>query len=217
MDDCSPNKSFAKELLAETHLARDTGGGRRRYKPQLIMHRTPEHLGFGGALAYGFEKCDEPWVVFMHSDCVVEDHNWLIEMGQSLLRLKKENVRMVSAKTNNPGDGVYPGLKASRGEYGKDIVLEEGALPLYCSMCHRDLFNHIGGFIKPYPFGWYEDEELAYRMRKYGFKQAVCGRSWVRHEGAATIGQLWKDQPETQKIMAEENRERCIADMQRLE
>lgn len=202
--------------MAESHLAKDIGNGRTRHKPQLTLYRTPERLGFGGALAYGFERCEEPWVVFMHSDCIIEDHNWLIEMGQSLLRLKDKNVRMVSAKSNNPGEEAYAGLKSKRGDYDKDIVLEEGSLPLYCAMCHRDMFKHIGGFIKPYPFGWYEDEELAYRMRKYGFKQAVCGRSWVYHEGGATVGQLWKDHPETQRIMSEGNRERCLLDMKRL-
>jgi GT2 family glycosyltransferase len=216
VDDHSPNKFFVEEFLADSPLVKDTGSMGFQHKPQLVLHRTPEQLGFAGALQYGFERSEEPWVVFMHSDCVIEDKNWLIEMGQSLLNLKEQNVRMVSAKTNNPGEDAYKELKSSKGEYGKDIVLTDGCLPLYCAMSHRELFNRIGGFVKPYPFGWYEDEELAHRMRKHGFKQAVCGRSWVRHEGGVTIDQLWKDRPETRKIMAEDNRERCIVDIKTL-
>lgn len=211
VDDYSQNGALVQEWLLKSDLAKKT----IHYKPQLVVHRTPEQLGFGGALRYGFERTEEPWVVFIHSDCVVEDSNWLIAMGKSLLDLKKDQVRMVSARTNNPGAGAYKLLQGKRGEYIDDAILEEGSLPLYCVMAHRDLFHHIGGFIKEYPFGWYEDEELAYRMKHRGYKQAVCGRSWVHHEGGATVNQLWADQPSAKKIM-ESNRERCVLDMKSL-
>ena len=153
----------------------------------------------------------------MHSDCEVMESSWLIEMGRSLLRWKesKEPVKMVSARTDNPGDEVDKRLKTNLHSVAQDSILEEGHLPLYCAMAHRELFQRIGGFLKPYPYGWYEDEELAFRMRKRGFKQGICGRSWVKHDGGATIKSLWQEKPEAEKIM-EENRNRCLADMRAL-
>jgi GT2 family glycosyltransferase len=202
VDDCSTNERYI-DLIKEA--------------PQTITFQTPEQLGFAGALRYGFERTEQPWVVFMHSDCVVSDQNWLIEMGQSLLKWneQKKPVKMVSARTNNPGEGVSSLLRAKHREKGEDVVLEDVTSPLYCAMCPRELFNHIGGFLKEYPFGWYEDEELAYRMRHYGYKQGVCGNSWVEHHGGATFEALWKERPEVKDIM-EENRTRCIEDIKLL-
>jgi len=90
---------------------------------------------------------------------------------------------------------------------------EETHLTLYCFLCHRELFHRCGGFLKEYPYGFYEDVEFAWRMRKHGFKQAVCRNSWVHHDGMATIRSIWRRDPEIRKIMEEENRERCLADL----
>jgi hypothetical protein len=47
----------------------------------------------------------------------------------------------------------------------------------------------------------YEDRELADRMRHYGFKQGVSGKSWVRHLGAATLNYLKNKEPETIQVI----------------
>ena len=199
VDDSSPNSDFIEKMIDQ---------------PQVVPFRTPERLGFGGALKFGFERTTQPWVCFLNSDCTIEDSGWLIEMGRSLMRLRGQGVQMVSARSNNPGSFVNSMLKAEKSDKRmiEDFILEDGHLPLYCALCHRDLFEHIGGFIKEYPYGWYEDEELAYRMSHYGFSQAICSKSWVRHEGAATIKALFKENPEAKEIMAS-NRDRCIADI----
>ena len=199
VDDYSPNSSFINAI---------------KDLPQVFALRTEKRLGFGGALEFGFKATQQPWVVFMHSDCVVEDPRWLVEMGRTLLKLKENNVKMVSARTNNPGEGCEL-LKSKREEIKEDIILKEGFLPLYCSMCHRELFSHIGGFIKNYPLCHYEDEELAYRMRHYGFFQAACGKSWVRHEGGATINNLCKINPSLIEEL-EKNRDLCVEDIRKL-
>lgn len=213
VDDCSPNKSYAESLSKV---------------PGLITVRTKDQLGFGGALRVGFEKSQEldralrdnnrpqhPFVVFMQSDCVVEDVDWLRAMGSTLLGLKDQGVKMVAPRTNNPMGGD-PRQGGEKGNIGETIILEDTSLSLYCAMCHRELFQHIGGFIKEYPLGWYEDEELAYRMRKYGYKQAIAGRSWVRHVGQATIREVWREQPNSRRIMMEDNRKKCIQDIRAL-
>jgi GT2 family glycosyltransferase len=97
-----------------------------------------------------------------------------------------------------------------------DVVLEDSHLSLYCFLCHRSLFNLVGGFIKDYPFGFFEDEEFAYRMRKYGYRQAIAGSSWIKHWGQATIRELWRTNQESRKILTEENRQKCIKDIRAL-
>jgi|ETNvirnome_6_100_1030635.scaffolds.fasta_scaffold09588_3 GT2 family glycosyltransferase len=202
VDDASKNKNFINEMSNV---------------PQVNAIRSDKHVGFGGALKIGFERTQQPWVVFLHSDCKVEDINWLMQMGKSLLNLKKNNVRMISARSNNPGE-EFKRLKSAKTDKNPDIILQnvrDGFLPLYCTMCHRELFANIGGFIKNYyPIG-YEDEELAYRMNYHGFKQAICGRSWIHHEGGATKKQLCIKDKNFASII-EENREKCENDIKNL-
>ena len=211
VDDASPNISFEQEINEQFKKKTPEG-----IKPQVSVVRLEEQKGFAGALNYGLEHTEQPWVVFMHSDCVVLDQGWLIEMGKSLMNWEgdKKPVKMVSSRTDNPGpySAVF---KAKQRERGPDRILDEGHLPLFCTMCQRSLFDQIGGFLKEYPFAWYEDEELAYRMKHYGFNQGICGRSWVKHIGGSTVESLWRDHPETKQIM-EENRTRCIKDMKAL-
>ena len=210
VDDCSDNKNFGEEVKRE--FAKGTPEG---FSPQLQYIRSEKQIGFGGALQLGFEATEQPWVLFMHSDCTVEDPNFMLDMGQSLLRWKEAGkpVKMVSAKSDNPGD-CEP-LRAGRlDKDGEDFVLKDAALPLYCAMCNRDLFRHIGGFLKAYPYAWYEDEELASRMKRHGLLQGASARAWVRHHGGATIKYIWETRPETREVM-EGNRELCIADIRK--
>lgn len=210
VDDCSENKTFGEEIKRE--FAKETPNG---YRPQVQYIRSDKQLGFAGALKMGFDATDQPWVLFMHSDCLVEDPNFMIDMGQSLLRWKQEGVpvKIVSARSNNAGGlGVAEAGRMEKGE--KDIVLEKETLPLFCAMCNRDLFRNIGGFLKAYPLAWYEDEELAHRMRRHGLLQGVSTRAWVKHHGGATVKYLWETRPETKATM-EGNRELCLADIRR--
>jgi GT2 family glycosyltransferase len=199
IDDASPNISYLEKM------AKVSG---------VKTIRATEHRGFGASLKLGFEATERPWIAVVQSDVVIEDAMWLREMYETLQKLKTEGVKMVGARTDNPlcGDLRAAGDKGSDVE---DVVLTDTTLPLHCFLCHRELFPRIGGFIKEYPYAQYEDEELAFRMRKHGFKQAISGRSWVHHEGEVTVKYVCrKDQQATAEIQA--NYERCMADIRNL-
>lgn len=210
VDDCSGNVEFGKEINKE--FIKSTPKG---VKPQVRCLRSDSHLGFGGALKLGFDSTSSPWVMFMHSDCLVENPNFMINMGKSLLNWRREGVpvKMVSAMADNPGECRE--AKWTQGSEHKDVVLNETAMPMFCCLCSRDLFSFIGGFVKQYPLAWYEEEELAHRMRAHGLLQGVCGSAWVKHHGGSTIKYLWASKPESREIM-EANREKCLADMRSL-
>lgn len=201
IDDASPNEHFIRGF---------------ERAPRTTVLRSDQRLGFGGALNAGFENTEKMFVLILHSDCVAESHSWLKELFRTLVGFRDERVGMVSPLTNNPGMGPEC-LRMEKKEFlanptRRGFILKEGFLPLYCALAPREVFGHIQGFIKSYPTGWYEDEELAYRMRAYGFKLAVSGRSWIYHEGGATVNTLLRDDPDLLKLM-EANRERCLLDM----
>ncbi len=209
IDDGSPNDTFGKRL-------NDEGD-----KGMLRCVRSEHQKGFGAALRLGYENTQQPWILVMHSDTRVDEPNWMVRLGESLLRFKETDptVKLISSRTNNPGAGHEPQLKATKplvaapnAKRDPDIVLKEGFVPLYSAMFHRELFKHIGGFIKEYPFGYYEDEELGWRMRAYGYRQAICGASWVYHDAGATVNSVCKANPDAAKVM-DGNHEKCVEDI----
>jgi GT2 family glycosyltransferase len=207
VDDASPNSDFVNEFKDFDK--------KRPYGTESILKlvRSETRLGFGGALQLGMRNTNQPWVLFLHSDCVVEDPNWMVEMGRSLLKLKDKGVRMVSSRTNDAFFGCSKVIAGKKEDKINDFILEDGFLPMFSVMCHRELFSKVGGFIKNYFPAGYEDEEFAFRMNHYGFKQAICGKSWIYHEGGGTLNHLMKNP--TMGNAMDLNRDKCIADMQR--
>lgn len=207
VDDGSKNSAYLDEIKENTNIN---------------CIRNEEQLGFAGALMKGYNQTKFPWIVFMNSDCYVDNINWLNKLGESMLIHKNKGVKMISARYPNSGSDIKKLSSPERPiipidedcEEAKidDIILKKGEhLPLTCVMCHRELFQKIGE-IKPYPFGWYEDQELAHRMNHHNFKQAICANSWVHHDGMSTIKELWNKNPEIRDIMIK-NEELCLKDI----
>lgn len=195
VDDGSGNKDFTREL--------------EKKKIAGLRYLTHEECkGFGAAvntaLKNPFTK-DIPFVAVLHSDVRIRDQNWLFNLGQSLSSLKESGVKMVSALTDNPlVENEF--LKANHNENKKDHVLTDGFLPMYCVLSHRDLYNRVG-FLDEYPYAGGEAEDFAIRMKKLGFKQGVCGTSWVHHEGRGTLSNFDKNR-KVQEILRNVDKQR---------
>lgn len=197
VDDCSPNQHF-------TAVARAS---------KLTVTRNEKHVGFGASLEVGFLATKSPFVAFVHSDTELMT-GCLDRMIESLLALREKKVGMIAARTDQPGPGMDTRLLAKRGDVRDDVILSEGFLPFYCVVAWRHMFQRTG-FIRPYfPVG-YEDEEFAYRMRGNGFKQAICGKAWVRHVEGSTIRALCAEKPQMVERI-EQNRDFCLSDIRKL-
>lgn len=197
VDDGSRNKDFIKAF---------------ERAPYTKIVQNEEQEGFGAALHRGFNESDNEFVLFMHSDVYIEEPNWCIELLKSYLIMETQGVGLVSARSDNPGEDSPKALKGESKSRDKDVILKEGFVPLYCALCRRDLFGQIGGFIKHYPYGYYEDEELAYRMRKKRIAQGISGGSWVGHRGGMTFNVLNKKIPNFTEII-NKNYEQMKRDM----
>ena len=210
VDDCSPNPDFIRNLSINSQK-----NAARLQQPNLLSTiRHDEQKGFAAACKSGFELGQNPYVCFLNSDCRIEDASWLRNLGESILKLKSKDVRMVAPITNNPvhGDPAQKGEKF--GVIEDDIIIgDDSFLSLPCFMCHRELFSKVGGFLKEYSYGGCEDEEFAHRLRHYKFKQAVCRNSYVYHEGEVTMNYMMRKNPNEARKNIEENREKCINDI----
>jgi len=190
LDDGSENESFIDDIN-KTKI------------PGLVCMRHDKSAGFGAALNSVIQNAKNPWipwVCIMHSDVIVDGPSWLSALGNSMQKLKAHGVKMISPRTDNPGDSLkelFEKRRINKRENSCEDFLLEGDqyLPLYCTLCHRDLFKHIGSF-KEFPFAGCEAQDFAIRMKKHNFHQAICGGSWVYHEGGGTIDKLNKKQKE---------------------
>jgi GT2 family glycosyltransferase len=175
VDDGSPNKTFIKQI-----------DGKKL--PGVRCFRTDENKGFGAAVNLALTtpwSQKITWVAIIQSDVFAEDNNWLSNLGDTMNLLKGQGVKMVSPMTNNPmtDSEALAGQKSDR---RVDSILTKDFLPMYCVLAHRELFNKVG-LLKEYPYAGTEVQEFAHRMNKMGYKQAVCGTSWVNHTGGATL------------------------------
>jgi GT2 family glycosyltransferase len=199
IDDGSPNDGFFSTLAQH---------------PAIDGVRSPEQKGLGAAINLGVKATKKPWIVVLNSDCLIDEMGWLTDLYNSLRAMMKDKVGLVSARSDDP-PGNHPLLKCAK-ENRKDIEdkISEQPLPLFCCMMPRVLFERVGPF-KEYPYGWYEDEEFFWRMKKQGYKQGISGKCWVKHLGGATVKELWKQNPEAKSIM-ENNRIQCLNDLKKL-
>jgi glycosyltransferase involved in cell wall biosynthesis len=185
VDDASPNVNFIKEF---------------KKVPGVVGFRNDQQKGFGACINGALVRTKQPYVLIMHSDVVVEGNVWLARMGELLLAWKEHGYKMVSPLTDNPVVDD-PMLAAVRRESTKEsIPVRKGKfLPMYCALCHRELFRRVGP-LKEYPYAGGEAEEFAGRMLSHGFRQAVCAESWVHHDGRATI-QKFDNNTKAQEIL----------------
>lgn len=205
VDDGSVNKSFIKDI--DRHFSKPFRGVR--------CFQQKEQKGFGAAvnLALANPWSDKiTWVAIMQSDVLVSDNRWLSNLGECLNRLKSlagqsesdplGSVKMVSPMTDNPmieSEKLAEKFIGKKGDIRPDHVLTEGYLPMYCVLAHRELFKKVGPLIEK-PYASIEAEDYAVRMRLMGYKQAVCGSSWVHHEGGLTLAR-YKDNTRVQEML----------------
>ncbi len=188
VDDASDNAEWLKEI-------------ERAKLPGVRCLRSDQQKGFGASVNFALKNPfteNIMYVAVLQSDIELQETNWLSSLGESLNRLKSSGVKMVAPMTNNPIVASKI-LKAKKGERRQDVILEDIHLPMYCFLCHRELFNKTG-LLSEFPYAGSEDQEFAHRMKQKGYKQAVCGKSWVYHEGSVTLSK-YENSKKVQQII----------------
>jgi GT2 family glycosyltransferase len=199
VDDGSPNKNFFSTISQMDN--------------QIDGIRFDEPKGFGACLNEAIRLTKEPWLVFLNSDCVIKELDWLANLYKTLSDNMKHKVGLVSAVMDNGSNSALVERKRTDPRNPEPIIVEE-PLPLICAMAPRKLFTKIGMF-KEYPYGWYEDEEFYWRMKSNGYKQAICEKTWIEHKGGLTTQALWKENENIKNIMTNENKKRCENDVKK--
>jgi O-antigen biosynthesis protein len=176
MNDCSPTD-------VATELAKVEG---------VRFVRNEKNLGFLRTCNRGVDLASGEYVVILNNDIILTD-GWLQAMANVFVQHK--NVGMVGAKLIYP-DGVLQeagGIvwrdgsawnvgrndDANKPEYNylREVDYCSGA----CLMLRREFWNTLGGFDERYVPAYYEDTDLAFRVREAGQRVMYQPRSVVVH------------------------------------
>ncbi|WP_332309384.1 glycosyltransferase [Pseudomarimonas arenosa] len=167
--------------------------------PGLVFHKNPQNLGFIGACNAGAARARGEYVVFLNNDTAVQP-GWL----EALLATfeQHDRVGLVGAKLVYPDGRLQEagGIVFSDGSgwnYGR---FDDPADPRYnfvrevdyCSgaaiALPRALFEQLQGFDAHYAPAYYEDTDLAMRVRQSGLRVLYQPKSVVVHFEGVTSG-----------------------------
>jgi GT2 family glycosyltransferase len=184
-----------------------------KYNKHIKILDMPKNSGFGAAVNHGLRNSFEKLKIILHSDCVVENVMWLSNLYTSYIELSKQGCGLVTSKTDNSGT-KFKILENLDVDNNKDIILDVSHIPFYSVMFSIDLIGNIG-FIKPYPYMGYEDEEFCARLLKKGYKIGLSGKSFIKHHGGRTISKICSKNPNVKNII-KANRDLCKNDIKLL-
>lgn len=165
----------------------------------LRFHRNPKNLGFIGACNAGAALAKGEFLVFLNNDTTVQP-GWLDALLETFARhpdtgLAGSKLVYPDGRLQEAGGIVF--ADGSGWNYGR---FDDPAHPRYnfvrevdyCSgaaiAIRRELFGQLGGFDPLYAPAYYEDTDLAMRVRQQGLKVRYQPASVVVHHEGATAG-----------------------------
>ncbi len=165
----------------------------------LVKIHNETNLGFIGSCNRGAEEARGKYLVLLNNDTQVLD-GWLDALLDTFERFPDTGIAGASLvypngqlqETGgiifNDGSGWNYGRgdNADKPEYGytREVDYCSGA----CIMLKTELFRELGGFDTRYSPAYYEDTDLAFRVRAAGLKVRVQPRAKIVHHEGITSG-----------------------------
>lgn len=165
----------------------------------LVYIRNKENLGFVEACNIGAAKAKGKYLVFLNNDALVTK-NWLEVLIETIER--SSTIGMVGSKIVYPDGRLQEAggiifQDASGWNYGRNDHPDRYQYNYvrevdYCSgasiIIEKKLFTSFGGFDMLYAPAYYEDTDLAFKVRQKGLKVIYQPQSTIYHIEGATAG-----------------------------
>jgi hypothetical protein len=168
--------------------------------PEAEVLPLPRNTGFAGGVQAGMARVDTPYVALLNNDAQAEP-GWLAALvdtldGDETLAAVTSRMLLVepAGVINNAGVGLRPD------GYGYDLGLGEPDGPDFdqprevfgfsggAAALRTDVARDLGGFAERF-FLYYEDTDLAWRLRLAGHRVGYEPRAVVRHQHSASADQ----------------------------
>jgi GT2 family glycosyltransferase len=180
-----------------------------------VYVRNEKNLGFTGSCNAGAKKATGKYVVFLNNDTHILP-GWLESLVETFE--KNENVGLAGSKLVYPDGrlqeaggivwknehvwnyGRFKDPENFEFNYLKDVDYCSGA----SIMLPKKLFDELGGFDSRYAPGYFEDTDLAFKVRQAGFRTVYQPKSEVIHfEGVSNGKDLKKGVKRYQEVNKE--------------
>ena len=192
-------KNVSYEVILADDNSNDQTEKINEYAENVRIIRNKENLGFLRNCNSASKYASGKYIVFLNNDTQVQER-WL----ESMLELIESDVTigMVGSRLVYPDGSLQEaggiiwadgsGWNYGRGRspldpeynYVKDVDYISGA----SIMIRRDLWKKIGGFDERYAPAYYEDSDLAFSVRKQGYRVVYQPQSVVVHFEGVTNG-----------------------------
>jgi GT2 family glycosyltransferase len=164
--------------------------------------RNPTNLGFSPACNQGLRAARGDYLVLLNNDAVVTD-GWLDQL--TALATCDPAIGMVGPMSNYAAppqliegvphadpEGIHRFAARWRAEH-LGQWLEAEKLSGFCLLLKRQILDRIGGLDERFGTGFFEDDDLAVRARRAGYRLAVAHDLYVHHFGSRTFAAMGTD------------------------
>jgi GT2 family glycosyltransferase len=209
----------AYEVIVVDDASTDATASLEREVANLRVVRNATNLGFVDSANRGAAAARGRLLVFLNNDTAVEP-GWLDAIVDTFARHPDAGIvgaRLLHANGRLQEAGAILWRDGSGWNFGRD---DDADAPAYaylrdtdyvsgaCLAIPRALFQELGGFDARYRPGYYEDADLAFRVRERGLRVLYQPAARVLHFEGATAG---RDLGSGMKRHQVENRDRFVA------
>jgi GT2 family glycosyltransferase/glycosyltransferase involved in cell wall biosynthesis len=167
--------------------------------PGVVYLRNESNSGFTSSCNRGAREARGSYLLFLNNDTAVTP-GWLSALRETFVN--EPNAGLVGSKLVFPDGRLQEaggiiwrdGSGWNRGKFGDpekpeyNFLCEVDYCSAACVMIPKSLFERVGGFDSKYSPAYYEDTDLAFKVRRAGFKVLYQPLSRVVHYEGATGG-----------------------------
>ena len=171
-------------------------------QPNLKLILNKDNKGFAIANNQGIKIADSEYIVFLNNDTVVTN-NWLYGLLSHFQQEPK--LGLLGPVTNNIGNEArisvnYKDLDQMQifaDDYCRQHsgeIFDIKVTALFCAMAKKNNLEKVGLISEEYERGWFEDDDLANKMRQIGLKVMCCEDVFIHHIGGASFGKIQSEE-----------------------
>lgn len=191
MNNTNPDETPYEVIIADD-VSTDTTRNISKYVENVIVNRNTENLGFLKNCNAAAKLARGEYIYFLNNDTEVKqgylsslvnilDNNSSIGMTGSKLVFADGTLQEAGGIIWSDGEGANYGRGDDPDDFKYNYVKEVDYISGAAIMIRKNLWNIIGGFDERYTPAYCEDSDLAFEVRKYGYKVVYQPLSVITH------------------------------------
>jgi len=173
-------------------------------RAKLLRHSKGWNIGYVEAMNWGMREAAGDFIVLMNADLVAGPPGWLAQAITFLQEHSDIGIIGPDARNVLAGGGIYP-IPPAGGPQDAGFIV--GSLLIM----RREVFERTGGYDEGYSPCFWEDADLSFQCRHYGYRTVHVPFIEVRHTWGVSVRYradllCWKDKVVSLSALTERNR-----------